>query len=316
MHKPLRHLARLSSQFSKASVSAERISEILAAETETPDLPNAVPAANLQGEIAFQRVSFQYNDGAPALRDVSFVVRAGQRVALVGASGAGKSTLASLLLRLYDPSGGTILLDNVPLKMYERESLRRELGVVLQDTILFGASIRENIAYGKPNATMVEIEAAARLAYAHDFINALPDGYDTVIGERGATLSGGQRQRLCLARAFLKQPSILLLDEPTSAIDAESAALIQQAMAQVQRDKTTLVIAHQFAFIKDFDLILLLRDGAIVERGTHAELLRQRGHYYELYRAQGEPEHTTIALPQPHPAQVNGEACGIYPLHV
>ena len=317
LYKPLRQLARLSSQFSKASVSAERISEILAAETETPDLPNAIPASHLQGAIAFHHVSFNYSAGKSVLRDVSFTAQPGQRVALVGASGAGKSTIASLILRLYDPSEGAIFVDGVPIKLYERESLRREIGVVLQDTILFGASMRENIAYGKPNATIEEIELAARLAYAHDFIRALPEGYDTVIGERGSTLSGGQRQRICLARAFLKKPSLLILDEPTSAIDAESSALIQQAIAQVQRDKTTIVIAHHFSFIQDFDLILVLNDGAIVERGTHEELLRRRGYYYDLYRLQGEQQRT-IDLPSHHHAlpQVNWEASGIYPLHV
>ncbi len=290
MYKPLRQLARLSSQFSKATISAERISEILETEIETPDSPMAIAASRLHGEISFHRVSFDYGAGKQVLNDVSFTIKSGQRVALVGASGVGKSTIASLILRFYDPTEGAIFIDGLHLKMYQRESLRREIGIVLQDTVLFGASIRENIAYGKPDSTINEIEAAARVAYAHDFITALPDGYDTVIAERGSTLSGGQRQRICLARALIKKPSILILDEPTSAIDVESANLIRQALEREQHGKTTIVIAHHFALIENFDLILVLKDGAIVERGTHAQLLQQRGYYYDLYRLQGMQE--------------------------
>jgi ABC-type multidrug transport system fused ATPase/permease subunit len=236
----------------------------------------------LRGEIVFQNVSFDYGDGKGVLRDVSFAIRPGQRVALVGASGAGKSTIASLLLRFYEPQAGEILIDGVEIRQYERESLRDQIGVVLQDSILFGASVRENIAYGKPHATDEEIEIAAREARAHEFILELPDGYETIIGERGSTLSGGQRQRLCLARALIKRPSIMLLDEPTSAIDAESSALIQQTVNSLFIDKTMLVISHQFAGIEDFDQILVLKNGQIVERGTHAQLVRQRGYYYSL----------------------------------
>lgn len=286
MYKPLRQLARLASQFSKAAVSAERIAEILDSENELPEIRPVVSARHLSGQIVFKHVSFAYGDGRQALRDVSFSIEPGQRVALVGASGAGKSTIASLLLRFYQPQHGAILIDGADLRRYERESLRHQIGVVLQDVMLFGVSIRENIAYGKPHATEAEIEAVARLALAHDFIAALPDGYDTVVGERGCTLSGGQRQRICLARAIIRRPAILILDEPTSAIDAESARLIQQAISRVHEGRTMLVIAHQFAGLENFDQILALRDGEIVERGTHAQLLRQRGFYYELYTSQ------------------------------
>ncbi|MBL8208905.1 MAG: ATP-binding cassette domain-containing protein, partial [Blastocatellia bacterium] len=184
---------------------------------------------------------------------MSFIISPGQRVALVGASGAGKSTIANLILRFYRPQQGMVLMDGMNVSDLHRDSLRREIGVVLQDNILFGASIRENIAYGKPEASQAEIEQAARLAFAHDFIAALPESYDTIIGERGSTLSGGQRQRICLARAIIKRPSILILDEPTAAIDPESAALIQQAIERLQRGKTTLVISHQFTAMESFD---------------------------------------------------------------
>ncbi|HMY73324.1 MAG TPA: ABC transporter ATP-binding protein, partial [Blastocatellia bacterium] len=286
MYKPLRTLARISSQFSKAMASADRIAEIFKIEPEPVEDHSGVRVQSLRGEIVFKNVSFDYGDGKGVLRDVSFHIKPGQRVAFVGASGAGKSTIASLLLRFYEPQTGEILIDGVDLRKYERESLRRQIGVVLQDSILFGASIRENIAYGKPQATDEEISAAARDAHAQEFIAQLPDGYDTIIGERGSTLSGGQRQRLCLARALIKKPSVLLLDEPTSAIDAESSALIQQTIHRLLDGKTMLVISHQFAGIENFDQILVLKNGRIVEKGTHAQLVAQRGYYFDLFGLQ------------------------------
>lgn len=287
MYKPLRTLARISSQYSKAMASAERIAEIFRIEPERLDDHHGVKVSGLRGEVVFKNVTFDYGDGKGVLRNVSFAVQAGQRVALVGASGAGKSTIASLLLRFYEPQEGEILIDGVEIRKYERESLRRQIGVVLQDSILFGASISENIAYGKPDATDAEIEAVAREARAHEFIAELPDGYDTIIGERGSTLSGGQRQRLCLARALLRRPSLLLLDEPTSAIDAESSTLIQQTIHRLLNGKTMLMISHQFAGIENFDQILVLKNGEIVERGTHAQLVQQKGYYFELFNYQG-----------------------------
>ena len=286
MYKPIRNLAKLSTKFSKAMVSAERISEILEVEPQIVDSPHAVEASNLKGEIIFQQVSFEYGDGKDVLKDVSFSIAPGGQVALVGASGGGKSTLVKLILRLYDPLGGTILIDGVDIKQYQMESLRREIGIVLQDSILFGATIRENISYGKPDATMEEIEEAARQAHAHEFITALPEGYDTIIGERGGTLSGGQRQRISLARTIIKRPSILILDEPTSAVDAESAKLIQDALGRFLKGRTSLVIVHQFSSIKNFDQILVLRQGKLVEKGTHDELLSLKGYYYQLYQLQ------------------------------
>ncbi|NKE70870.1 ABC transporter ATP-binding protein [Candidatus Manganitrophus noduliformans] len=286
MYKPIRNLARLSAKFVRAKVSAERVSEILEIEPEIQDRPDAVEASDLKGEIVFKEVSFDYGGGRDVLRKVSFSILPGQKVALVGASGAGKSTIVNLILRLYDPQGGAILIDGIDIKRYRRESLRREIGIVLQDSILFGATVKENISYGKPQATQEEIEAAARRAHAHDFITSLPEGYDTVLGERGSTLSGGQRQRISLARALIKEPSILVLDEPTSAVDAESATLIQDALINFQKGRTILVIVHQFSAIKHVDQIFVIKDGEVVEQGTHDALLEQKGHYHQLFEFQ------------------------------
>lgn len=286
IYKPVRDLVKLSTKLSKAMVSAQRIAELLDVEPEIQDARHVTIAGKLRGEIVFKNVSFRYEEDQTILRNISFTIAPGQRVALVGASGAGKSSIASLILRLYDPQQGVIMIDGVNLKDYQRQSLRRQIGLVLQDSTLFGATIRENIAYGKPEATLAEIEMAARQAQAHDFITALPEGYDTVVGEMGCTLSGGQRQRIAIARALIKQPSILILDEPTSALDAESEAQVQEALNCLQQDKTTLVIAHHLAAIKDFDQILVLKNGEIVERGTHPELLNLKGYYYELYQLQ------------------------------
>jgi ABC-type multidrug transport system fused ATPase/permease subunit len=286
MYKPLRTLARISSQYSKAMASAERIAEILRIEPELVDDKQGVKVSSLKGEIAFRDVSFDYGDGIDVLNNVSFTISAGERVALVGASGAGKSTIANLLLRFYQPQSGKILIDGLEIEKYQRQSLRRRIGVVMQESILIGASIRENIAYGKTDATDKEIEEAAIEASAHEFISKLPEGYETIIGERGSTLSGGQRQRICLARAIIKQPSLLILDEPTSAIDAESTMLIQNALNKLQQGKTMIVISHQFAGIEDFDQILALKNGRIIEQGTHAQLIALKGYYHDLFYLQ------------------------------
>ncbi len=286
MYKPLRTLARISSQFSKAAASGERIADIFRTESEIYDDHQGLRAGSLSGEIVFRNVSFDYGDGNSVLHNISFSIAPGQRAAFVGSSGAGKSTIANLLLRFYEPRSGEILIDGVELKNYERESIRRQIGVVLQESVLFGATIAENIAYGKPDATDQEIEAAAKDASAHEFIISLPEGYDTIIGERGGTLSGGQRQRICLARAIIKRPSLLILDEPTSAIDAESSALIGQAINRLQQGKTLLVISHQFAGLEKFDQIFVLKNGELIESGTHTQLLNRRGYYYELCNLQ------------------------------
>ena len=286
MYNPVRQVAKLLHKFNKAAVSAERLSEILNEKPEIPDRPDAIEAHDLKGEIRFDRVSFDYGEGGKILKDISFSVASGQRLVLVGASGAGKSTLVNLLLRLYEPTSGAIFVDGHDIRDYQRESLRREIGIVLQDNVLFGASVRENIAYGKLQATPEEVEAAARAAHAHEFILGLSEGYDTLVGERGATLSGGQRQRIGLARALIKRPSILILDEPTSALDAASEALIQEVIEHLQQGKTTILIAHHFRYIKDTDYVLVLKQGTLAEQGKARELLAMKGHYYDLHAHQ------------------------------
>jgi ATP-binding cassette, subfamily B, bacterial len=282
MFKPVRNFAKLSTRFSRASVSAERIGNILEVEPEIEDRPDAVEASNLAGEIVFEDVSFDYGDDNGVLKDVSFAVRPGQKVALVGASGAGKSTLVSLILRLYEPQEGSIYVDGVDVKGYRLKSLRRQIGIVLQDSVLFGTTIRENIAYGKLDATMEEIEAAARLANAHEFITRLEDGYDTVIGERGDTLSGGQRQRISIARAVVRNAPILILDEPMTGLDAESAAKVQEALDRLTAGKTSFLITHDLYAASGADLVLLLEDGRIVEQGSHADLMSRSPRYRHL----------------------------------
>ncbi len=285
MYTPLKKLPRLLSKFSKARVSAKRIAALFYEEPEISDAAKPVYAENLRGEIRFESVSFSYDDGRKILDQVSFSVAPGQRVALVGASGAGKSTIAKLLLRLYEFQAGEIRIDGVDIRKYARKSLRREIALVLQESVLLGASIRENIAYGKPDATDTEIEAAAELACAAGFIKALPEGYETRVGERGCTLSGGQRQRIALARAIIRQPSILILDEPTAALDAASSKAVQAAMARFQKGRSALVIVHQLHDIRDFDQIIVLKNGRVVEQGTHQDLLAKGGYYYDLSRA-------------------------------
>jgi ATP-binding cassette, subfamily B, bacterial len=286
IYQPIRQMTRLSTRFSRATVSMERINDILETSPDIQDAPDAISVSQLRGEIKFSDVTFSYVDGKKILDKVSFCIKPGERVALVGASGAGKSTIANLIIRLYEPQQGAILIDGENIKRYQRASLRQEIGVVLQDPVLFGTSIKENISYGKPEASQADIEEAARQVHAHDFIMSLPDGYDTLMAESGNTLSGGQRQRICLARALIRQSSILIMDEPTSAVDAQSQALIRDAMNQLHHGRTILLIAHQFHTIQDFDRILVLKSGSIVEEGSHNALMQLGGYYHELYRLQ------------------------------
>ncbi|MCC6537429.1 MAG: ABC transporter ATP-binding protein [Bryobacterales bacterium] len=286
MYKPLRNLAKLSAQYSKAMASAERIEQLLATETDEANRPGGVDPGPLRGDIEFDNVTFGYNPASPILRGISFRIRAGEHVALAGASGAGKSTIASLLLRFYQPQSGTVRVDGRDIREFDAEAYRRQIGVVLQDSLLFGSTVAENIAYGKPGAQRFEILAAAWHAGAHQFIQNLPDGYDTVLNERATVLSGGQRQRLCLSRAFLKQPPLLILDEPTAAVDAESAALIHRSIAELQQGKTAIMIAHHFHRMEQFDRILVMQNGVVAEEGTHAQLVQRDGLYAGLYRLQ------------------------------
>lgn len=282
LFKPVRDLGKLSAKFSRAAVSAERVNEILETEPEIEDDPQAIDLGVPLGEIVFDEVSFAYADGRPVLDRVSLRIAAGEHVALVGPSGSGKSTLLALLLRLYEPSHGRILIDGIDIRRCSRESLRRAIGLVPQDNLLFAVSVRENIAYGQPQASHEAVEQAARHARAHEFIVDLPEGYDTELGERGAGLSGGQRQRLCLARALVKSPAILVMDEPTASLDAVSARLIQEAVSRVHRHRTLVTISHEYADMAAYDRILVLQDGRLVESGAHAALLDARGPYLAL----------------------------------
>lgn len=287
MYRPIRNLAKLSTQLSKATVSAGRIAEILDKEPEVRDAPDAIEAKTLRGEIVFDRVSFGYEE-SETLRDVSFRVAPGERVAIMGASGAGKSTLVSLILRLYDPAGGTISVDGIDIRRFTRESLRREIGLVLQGSILFGTSVRENIAYGKLDATTEEIVAAAKAANAHEFIEELEDGYETILGERGSTLSGGQRQRLAIARALVRGTSILILDEPMTGLDIEAEAKLKEALDRLMSGKTCILITHDLKAAAEADRVLLLEGGRTVDCGTHEELLARSPLYKRLFELKTE----------------------------
>ncbi len=283
LNVPIRTLAKVSAKISRALVSAGRIREILEVQPEVEDKPDAIEAKNLRGEIEFRNVSFDYGDGKNVLENVSFCLAPGKRAALLGASGAGKSTIISLILRFYDAKQGEILIDGRNIKDYKRESLRNEIGIVLQDTILFGATVRENIAYGKQNATADEIVLAAKAANAHEFIMKLESGYETVIGERGGTLSGGQRQRIAIARAFIRDVPMLILDEPMTGLDTRNEREIRDAMRRLMQEKSCLLITHDIQNASQADTILILDKGRITEQGTHETLLSESEKYRNLF---------------------------------
>ena len=289
MYTPIKKLSRVNTNLQQAMSAAERIFELLDTHSEVADKPGAQPLQPLRRTIEFRDVSFVYGDGdgTPVLRDVSFGVRAGQMVAIVGLSGAGKTTLVNLIPRFFDVTDGAILIDGVDVRDVTLASLRANVGIVTQETVLFDDTIAENIAYGKPDATPLEIETAARAAHAHEFIVAQPHGYDTRIGERGQKLSGGQRQRLAIARALLKNSPILILDEATSSLDAESELLVQQALGNLMRNRTAFVIAHRLSTVRRADAIIALERGRVAEIGRHDELLtRPGGVYAKLYALQ------------------------------
>ena len=287
MYGPAKKLSRVNANLQQAAAASERIFEMLDTHTEVKEQPGATSLAPFRHVIEFRDVGFGYDDGAGRiLRGVSFRVNAGQMVAVVGRSGAGKTTLVNLLPRFYDVGSGGILIDGVDLRQVTLASLRGQIGIVTQETVLFDDTLAHNIAYGSPNATSAEIEAAARAANAHDFITALPKAYETVIGERGQRLSGGQRQRVAIARALLKNAPILVLDEATSALDSESELLVQQALANLMMNRTAFVIAHRLSTIRRADAIVVLERGRIVEMGRHDELLARNGTYATLYQMQ------------------------------
>jgi subfamily B ATP-binding cassette protein MsbA len=283
---PIVQLASIGTQMTEAFAGLDRIREILETPREDADPDRALPVADIRGEVAFDRVWFEYNPGVPVLKDVSFHAPAGSTTALVGSSGSGKSTLISLIMAFNRPQQGIIRIDGRDLGLLRLSEYRRHLGVVLQDNFLFDGTVAQNIAYGTPDASRAEIERVARIAHADEFVTGFEKGYDTVVGERGVRLSGGQRQRVAIARAILADPRILLLDEATSSLDSESEAMIQDGLRALRRGRTTFVIAHRLSTIQSADQILVLEGGEIVERGTHDELLAQAGRYRQLYDKQ------------------------------
>src|SRR5712691_6111198 len=292
MYKPMRELSKMTDTISKADVGWERIREVLENEMQVRDLPGAKPAPRFKGKIEFDHVSFSYDSNQPVLNDLSLKIEPGQLVALVGPTGAGKTTIASLLPRFYEIVSGQIRIDGTDIRRFKIKSLRQQISFVLQESLLFRASVWQNIAYGKPEAGRDEIIRAAKLAYADEFIEQMPNGYDTMIGERGVTLSGGQRQRIAIARAIIRDAPILILDEPSSGLDPAAEKLVFDALGNLMARKTAIVIAHRLATVRSADVIFVIDGGRVVEQGTHADLLDRGGLYSRLYELQfrGEEE--------------------------
>jgi ATP-binding cassette subfamily B multidrug efflux pump len=285
-YRPIQMISNLWTQFQSAVAGAERIFELVDTKPEVVDAPDAVELPPVKGRVAFEHVSFAYKPDEPVLRDISLEVDPGQTLALVGPTGAGKTSIVSLLTRFYDVGSGWITVDGNDIRSVTQASLRRQMGVVLQDTFLFSTTVMDNIRYGRLDATDEEVMEAARLANAHDFIMRMPEGYQTNIGERGSNLSQGQRQLIAIARAILCDPRILILDEATSSVDTRTELLIQAALDKLLRGRTSFVIAHRLSTIRNADKVLVLEDGEIVERGTHSSLMAARGEYYDLYMSQ------------------------------
>ena len=293
--KPVQDLAKMTNAIAQAAVGVERIQAILETDTIIPEHPDAREPGATRGEITFDHVAFGYNKDEPVLKDVSFTIKQGQLVGVVGTTGGGKSTVVSLIPRFYDPTSGCVRIDGIDIREYKLHPLRDQIGFVLQDTVLFRGTIRDNVAYGRPGATQKEIEEAAKLANADEFISRMPHGYDTMVGERGLTLSGGQRQRIGIARAVIRNTPILILDEPTAALDTESERLVIEALERLMKGRTVITIAHRLSTIRDANTIIVLSGGVVAEQGTHQELLALGGVYAELHRIQVEGVSETIA---------------------
>jgi ABC-type multidrug transport system fused ATPase/permease subunit len=285
---PVFSLAQVNEMIQRAIAAASRVFEVLDAPEEVTDAPDAIVLDTVQGHIRFDRVNFAYTAERPILQDVSFQVLPGQRIGIVGPSGTGKTTILNLILRLYDPQEGVIYLDGTPLRQLQQQAFRRHIALVTQEPFLFNDTVRQNILFGRLDASDEEIETAARLANAHEFIMDLPQGYDTLVGERGVKLSGGQKQRICIARAFLANPRVLLLDEATASVEPESEALIQAALERLMQDRTTIIVTHRLSLVRDCDRILVIDEGRVMESGRHEQLVQKNGWYARMYRLQME----------------------------
>lgn len=296
-YDPVRKLSRLQNSMEQAFAAAHHVWEVMDEQASIPEKPGAAALPALRKEIELRQVSFGYaNESRAVLQDINLKIQAGTMVALVGQSGGGKSTLTKLLPRFHDPSAGAVLWDATDIREVAISSLRKQIALVTQETVLFNDTIRHNITYGKPEASDAEVEEAALIAFAHDFIRELPEGYDTIVGERGIFLSGGQRQRLAIARAILVNAPVLILDEATSALDAESELLVQRAISNLVRNRTTIVIAHRLSTVRRADVIVVMEAGRIIELGTHAELLDRDGQYRKLYELQfADEEELTVS---------------------
>ncbi len=284
--KPVQDLAKMTNVIAQAAVGLERVQTILDADTIIPEKPDAILPEKLKGEIVFENVAFAYDPAAPVLRAINLTIKPGQRVGVCGPTGGGKSTVLSLIPRFYDPTAGRVVIDGTDATDYKLDGLREQIGFVLQDTVLFQGTIHDNIAYGRPDATTEEIVAAAKMANAHEFIMKMPHGYDSMVGERGLTLSGGQRQRIGIARAIVRNSPILILDEPTAALDTESEKSVMEALERLMKGRTVITIAHRLSTIRDADKIVVLKGGYVAEEGTHDELVVRNEIYAELYRIQ------------------------------
>jgi ATP-binding cassette subfamily B protein len=296
LNGPVLRVGFLVNMATSAGASASRVFEIIDTRNEIEEAPDALPLTNARGAVHFEGVSFAYQEGRSILQGVSFVAEPGEVIALIGPTGSGKSTIINLIPRFYDATSGAVLVDGQDVRRLQVKSLRSHISTVLQDPFLFNATIAENIAYGQPEAPIDAIIAAAKAAHAHEFIESFPQGYETVVGERGVTLSGGQKQRLAIARALLCDPRILILDDSTSSVDTETEHLIQQALAVLMQGRTTFVIAQRLLTLKSADQILVLDHGRIVQRGRHAELLTQGGLYRQIYDLQLRDQEEFLAL--------------------